>query len=624
MMSNGGSSHHYNNVPQQHPQPIPLSQIQPLMGTTSFPQPNPRRIYHQPPPQQQQHPISIQRMMLETTYPINNSGNGFSASSTSSSGSSAPPLIRGYFGGRKLYENVDKQPCITCNEMVPSDQLSQLACGHRQCIQCLSMMGQLDKCPNCYSMGIFGGTHIREAFNSETSSPILGISTGNSHGIVMRNGSNSTLSTPLSIQNLKFNDYNIWEPLPLNQQNSTSNEKSDQTNLSKLFDNLSMKPQQQQLCTNCDEKSIITSFCVDCNEFLCAICVMAHARVKLTKDHQIQQLIEQKNDLLSQKCSEHDNLTYFIKCLTCNGTNLCIKCLQFHPKHSLKFLQTKTTNDMKILLKNLINDTKIIQLLLKNNYENVNKMEEKLQLSIEKVIMEMTNVINLYMKIIDEKKDELLKKIDTIQTTKICLLKNQNEKIYEKITTFEKLLNYSDEIIKSGNDKEIFDYYEQILKLHCENLSTTFFPITNDEIFFKLSVEKNFLNELKNFGNIDSGIDPSSTQIIGNRFKRAISGRPFVVNIQMKDVLGEIVTKESRQKFCFGKEGSGDGEFSRPWGICCDLKGRIIVADRSNHRIQIFDSRGKFLMKFGQKGMRPGDFNRPAGVCVNPSVSFFI
>lgn len=39
--------------------------------------------------------------------------------------------------------------------------------------------------------------------------------------------------------------------------------------------------------------------------------------------------------------------------------------------------------------------------------------------------------------------------------------------------------------------------------------------------------------------------------------------------------------------FSFGSEGSADGQFCRPWGICCDNKGRIVVADRSNNRIQV-------------------------------------
>jgi tripartite motif-containing protein 71 len=63
-----------------------------------------------------------------------------------------------------------------------------------------------------------------------------------------------------------------------------------------------------------------------------------------------------------------------------------------------------------------------------------------------------------------------------------------------------------------------------------------------------------------------------------------------------------------------GGEGNGDGQFCRPWGVCCDNVGNIIIADRSNNRIQIFDKQGKFLRKFGSYGTRSGQFDRPAGV----------
>ena len=66
----------------------------------------------------------------------------------------------------------------------------------------------------------------------------------------------------------------------------------------------------------------------------------------------------------------------------------------------------------------------------------------------------------------------------------------------------------------------------------------------------------------------------------------------------------------------FGSEGSQNGQFCRPWGICCDQHGNIIVGDRSNHRIQVFDINGVFKHKFGTEGVRPGQFNRPAGVAV--------
>jgi len=45
----------------------------------------------------------------------------------------------------------------------------------------------------------------------------------------------------------------------------------------------------------------------------------------------------------------------------------------------------------------------------------------------------------------------------------------------------------------------------------------------------------------------------------------------------------------------WGTRGNGPGQFSGPHGIATDRSGRVYVADRTNHRIQIFDGSGKFL-----------------------------
>lgn len=68
----------------------------------------------------------------------------------------------------------------------------------------------------------------------------------------------------------------------------------------------------------------------------------------------------------------------------------------------------------------------------------------------------------------------------------------------------------------------------------------------------------------------------------------------------------------------FGGEGEQDGQLCRPWGVCCTAEGNIVVADRSNNRIQIFKPDGSFLHKFGSHGSEPGYFDRPAGVAVDP------
>ncbi|XP_063385641.1 protein wech [Cydia fagiglandana] len=66
--------------------------------------------------------------------------------------------------------------------------------------------------------------------------------------------------------------------------------------------------------------------------------------------------------------------------------------------------------------------------------------------------------------------------------------------------------------------------------------------------------------------------------------------------------------------FSFGREGQDEGQVSRPWGLCVDREGNIIVADRRNNRIQIFNSRGEFRTMFGSKGTGPGEFDLPAGI----------
>jgi len=67
----------------------------------------------------------------------------------------------------------------------------------------------------------------------------------------------------------------------------------------------------------------------------------------------------------------------------------------------------------------------------------------------------------------------------------------------------------------------------------------------------------------------------------------------------------------------FGSKGSGDGQFSDPYGVACNSRGDIIVAECSNHRVQVFDKASKFLFKFGSHGNGNGQFAYPRGVAVD-------
>ena len=59
-----------------------------------------------------------------------------------------------------------------------------------------------------------------------------------------------------------------------------------------------------------------------------------------------------------------------------------------------------------------------------------------------------------------------------------------------------------------------------------------------------------------------------------------------------------VLDKTGKFLRAWGKLGQGPGEFSQPHSIVLDSKGRVYVADRNNARIQVFDSKGKFLTEW--------------------------
>jgi peptidylamidoglycolate lyase len=53
--------------------------------------------------------------------------------------------------------------------------------------------------------------------------------------------------------------------------------------------------------------------------------------------------------------------------------------------------------------------------------------------------------------------------------------------------------------------------------------------------------------------------------------------------------------KDGKFQLEWGTKGTGPGQFDLVHSVAVDGQGRVFVADRSNHRIQIFDAAGKFL-----------------------------
>jgi DNA-binding beta-propeller fold protein YncE len=67
---------------------------------------------------------------------------------------------------------------------------------------------------------------------------------------------------------------------------------------------------------------------------------------------------------------------------------------------------------------------------------------------------------------------------------------------------------------------------------------------------------------------------------------------------------------DGRHLFSWGQPGSDPGEFNLVHSICTDKEGYVYVADRENHRVQIFDSQGRYMTQWN-------NMHRPCGLHIS-------
>ncbi|MGH9254090.1 MAG: 6-bladed beta-propeller [Vicinamibacterales bacterium] len=89
-------------------------------------------------------------------------------------------------------------------------------------------------------------------------------------------------------------------------------------------------------------------------------------------------------------------------------------------------------------------------------------------------------------------------------------------------------------------------------------------------------------------------------------------------DVENPNLVGRISVFDRTGKFLrtIGKTGTGPGEFRTPHALVFDSRGRLIVADRHNHRIQILTKEGKYIGEYRE-------FSRASGVAIDKNDTIY-
>ncbi|XP_053323314.1 E3 ubiquitin-protein ligase TRIM71 [Spea bombifrons] len=484
--------------------------------------------------------------------------------------------------------------------------------------------------------------------------------------------------------------------------------------------------QPEPRCSSCDEGNGASSHCLDCQENLCDNCLMAHQRVRLTKDHFIERfpgpghrapgspcnsagssaattsssstssssyqgsafsILSVYPERLAY-CQQHDEEVLHFYCDTCS-IPICRECtMGRHAGHSFVYLQDALQDSRAITIQ-LLADAQQGRQAIQLSLDQAQALAEQVEMKAKVVQSEIKAVTSRHKKALEERECELLWKVEKIRQVKAKSLYHQVEKLHQALNKLDSTINAVQQVLEDGCSMDILIARDRVLaQLQDVKNARGLLQLQEDDRIMFTPPDQALYLAIKSMGLVSSGAFAALTKATGEGLKRALQGKvatftvigydhdgearlsggdlitvlvmgpdgnlfgaevtdqlngtylvsyrpqlegehlisvmvcnqhiensPFKVNVKSgRSYIGIGLPAQS-----FGGEGDQDGKLCRPWGVCVDREGYVIVADRSNNRIQIFKPCGTFHHKFGSLGSRPGQFDRPAGVACDSS-----
>ena len=225
------------------------------------------------------------------------------------------------------------------------------------------------------------------------------------------------------------------------------------TQLARKVENLSETVQQQ--CDECEAANVV-SFCSDCGNFLCEFCVQYHKRVAKFKSHVLvlPKQAKKKPKPKSFQCATHLTESLEVYCTTCKRI-VCRDCfLNAHNGH--KFKQAVEASDE--IRKFLVSDSEMLMAKLRtfrSHAEAVAKVEKHVTTYPEKVKAFITAQFEVLHKMLEKRKEALLKEVDTQYNGFSKTLWVEKDIVETSICKLEAGIKFAQQVAKSEDKLEV-------------------------------------------------------------------------------------------------------------------------------------------------------------------------
>jgi tripartite motif-containing protein 2/3 len=219
-------------------------------------------------------------------------------------------------------------------------------------------------------------------------------------------------------------------------------------------------------CTGCKTKKLdAVARCVDCANYLCPNCVMAHQFMHCFEGHRVVNLTEikdeSKNGLITNgekntMCPRHKSelLKYF--CRTCS-IPICKECLNLeHPAgiHEYEHISEAAPKQVEAI-QHAVQEAKTKATDIRNILKNVEHVSSRLQVQYHKAQNEINDTFMFYRSMLEERKQELLKELESVFSAKQISLGVATQKGQETVEQIYKTCEFVERLNKCATIVEI-------------------------------------------------------------------------------------------------------------------------------------------------------------------------
>ena len=330
---------------------------------------------------------------------------------------------------------------------------------------------------------------------------------------------------------------------------------------------------------------------------MCVACTDAHRRTKLTRQHQValfddlqtgqhDRAIRQHQHL---SCMDHVTETLKFYCNKCDVL-LCDECLKTtHECHSFsdvhKAAEAYKAQTMKVVM---AIDSKTAgienQLHLLANYDShLCETRNTIKLSLE-------NQAQALHKLVEKYKESSLVKLERATTKETDISRKKKADLESVLHIFKFTSDYLTALLQHAKPEEILgahkiitDRLAQLVYLKVDNLG--------NKVDFRFHAGSPSIQNLEHvFGKVEARVVPFEKATLGS----ALDSLAKITHIS----IGEKVELVSS----FSCRSETDTKDTWPTGLAIGRDGTIVIVDRQNKKVKIYDDNCVFIKEFGHDG----------------------